>query len=53
MFIANLYAPLDWTSWHIQRGETPLKYAADGGHVEAVHILLDSGATINKVRRVL
>ena len=33
----------------IQTGDTPLKYASDEGTVEAVHLLLDSGADIDKV----
>ena len=33
----------------IQTGLTPLKYASTWGTIEAVHLLLDSGADIDKV----
>ena len=36
--------------YFIQRGETPLAYASNNGHVEAVHLLLDKGALINEVQ---
>ena len=44
----NFY--VSWILWHIQEGGTSLTYAAAGGHVKAVHVLLDSGAMINKVQ---
>ena len=37
-------------NYFIQNGETPLAYASNDGHVEAVHLLLDKGALINEVQ---
>ena len=34
----------------IQNGTTPLVYASGNGHVEAVNLLLEKGALVNKVQ---
>lgn len=37
---------------HVQDGSTPILMAAQGGHVEALQILMDAGVTVDATMKV-